>query len=464
MSVLLALRGNLETEVVTSLSQAKPPIPVARRCADLAEVLAAAQAGVGSIAIINDADMTFVHELHSCGVQIVAVGAGENGRERGIDAICSPFASDVIACVQSLIRNPISVAGENKVARPENPRHQGRLVAIWGSAGSPGRSVVARDLAAEFAVRAFEGNTRSQGRKNLRGRSGSNKKRSLRRFAPRDDGGGVVSSRDDEGGVVSSRDDGKGRTARQTLLIDADTYSPSLAQLVSLNQESSALIAAARHINMGKISVGTVADLCVDIAGFSFLAGLNVGSRWREVPSPVARELFMQAKKGWDVTIVDIASQAERRDFSYDDERDGVACELLELADDVVIVGQAGVLGVRRLLGCLDEAEKRELSRVHIALTHVRRSRRTGDDRQEIGSILSAKGYENVHWISEDRRAYEEAETRGLVLREVDKTCQAVKDIASLADAIVSGDCSESAAAVEADIVPVRAQFAPTYA
>ena len=402
MSVLLALRGTLETEVLTCLSNAKPSISVARRCADLVEVLAAAQAGIGSIAIIEDADMTFIHDLHACGVQIVAVGAGENGRERGIDAICSPFAPDVLACVQSLIRNPI-VPDSTVPVMPEKPKRQGLLIAVWGSSGSPGRSVIARDLAAEFAARSYMGDSCSRG-------WGRRKKR------------GVVSS-----DAMSS-----------TLLIDADTYSPSLAQLVSLNQESSALIAAARQINMGKVAVEDIEKLCVPVGDFSFLAGLNVGSRWREIPSPVARELFTQVKEGWDVTVVDCAAQAERRDFSYDDERDGVTCELLELADDIVIVGQTGVLGVRRLLNCLDEAEKKDLPRIHIAVTRVRRSRKTGDDRQEIGRMLAMKGYEDITWISEDRPAYEEAENRGMLLREVNASSQAVKDISGLAEAIAS--------------------------
>ncbi|MBR6459198.1 MAG: hypothetical protein IKS49_03425 [Actinomycetaceae bacterium] len=400
MSVLLALRGSLESEVVTALGSAKPPIVVARRCADLAEVLAAAQAGIGSIAVIEDADMTFIHDLHSCGVQIVAVGAGENGRERGIDAICSPFAAEVLACVQSLMSNPLPIANREVSSEPEA---DGRLIAVWGTAGSPGRSVLARDLAAEFAARACGENERVRG-----------------------------------WGRRKKREADLSDTASFTLLIDADTYSPSLAQLVALNQESSALIAAARHINMGKISTESLSELCVPVGGFSFLAGLNVGSRWREIPSPVARELFTQAKKGWGVTVVDCAAQAEKRDFSYDDERDGVTCELLEAADDIVIVGQAGVLGVRRLLNCLDDASKRDLPRVHIAVTRTRKSRKTGDDRQEIGRILAMKGYENVHWISDDRSVYEEAENRGMLLREVNASSQAVKDIAGLADAIAS--------------------------
>lgn len=408
MSVLLALRGSLETEVVTALGSAKPPIVVARRCADLAEVLAAAQAGIGSIAVIEDADMTFIHDLHSCGVQIVAVAAGENGRERGIDAICSPFATEVLSCVQSLISNPLPVSSREV---PSEPQAEGQLVAVWGSAGSPGRSVLARDLAAEFAARNCAEPSRSRG-------WGRWKKERLRRGL--------------------SRNDGEGSAARHTLLIDADTYNPSLAQLVSLNQESSALIAAARRINMGKISTESLSELCVSVSDFSFLAGLNVGSRWREIPAPIARELFSQAKKGWGVTVVDCAAQAEKRDFSYDDERDGVTCELLEAADDIVIVGQTGVVGVRRLLNCLDEVGKRDLSRVHIAVTHTRKSRKTGDDRQETGRILAMKGYKNVHWISEDRNVYEEAENRGMLLREVSASSQAVKDIASLADAIAS--------------------------
>ncbi|MBR5950356.1 MAG: hypothetical protein IKZ87_02875, partial [Actinomycetaceae bacterium] len=131
----------------------------------------------------------------------------------------------------------------------------------------------------------------------------------------------------------------------------------------------------------------------------------------------------------------------------------------------IVVVGKAGVLGVRRLLTCLDEARRKELPRIHVVVTRVRRSRKTGDDRAEIARILAMKGYENVHWITEDTKTYEEAENRGMLLREVNHLAGPVKDIAGLAAAIASRPiATECEAENRHDNMVVRARFAPAYA
>lgn len=424
MSVLLAVTGDLETDILLHLAEAKPPITVARRCADRAEMLGAAQAGLGSVAVVEDADMAFIHELHSCGVQVLGVGASGQARSRGFDAVCSPYGAEVRACVLQLLERPVPELVE--VAVPA--REPGRIVGVWGTDGSPGRSCLARDLAAAFA---HGGEWRSR------------RSRFVRRAWRR-------------------RQAEEGENRAKVLLIDADTRNPSLAQLLSLDQESSAIAAVARKIGLGEGSPELLESAAVPVAGFDFLAGLNRGSRWRELSEPVVREIFAQARAGWNVTVVDCAAGAERNSDGYGPERDAATLELLEAADDVVLLGRATPVGIRRLLDRIDEAGDMGVCRLHVALVRSRATGRASEGEADVVRMLADKGIEEFVWLGDDRTRYEEAERRGLTLAEIAPTSGGVRAVDELAERIADAGPVIDANVSETRGGPVRAVFAPS--
>ncbi len=407
MSILLAITGPLESEILVELAQARPPIAVARRCADHAEVLGAARAGLGTVAVVEDADLAFVESLHRCGVRVVGIGPSGAARHRGFDALCSPHASEVRACIAHMLADPLEPAND-----AEESGRAGRLIAVWGTNGAPGRSTLARDLAAALAAaEPAESETARSRRWRFAGRAAR---------VP------------------------EAASAPSVLLVDADTVSPSLAQLLSLNQESSALAVAARKINLGEASSTLLPDLCVPVAGFDFLAGFNRGNRWREMPEPVARELFAQAKRGWDHVVADCAPGIERSEYGYDSDRDCATLELLDAADDVLLVGRASPVGIRRLLERFDEAADIGIERLHVVVNRVRRGRFAEAEEREIGALLAERGVEETTWIRDDDARYSQAELRGLVLREVAPACPAAADVAGLAARLLArGSCVE---------------------
>ncbi len=73
MSVLLCVSGDLEVQIVEGLARLDPAVPVLRRCADMIELIACAQAGIGEIAVVDDIDVTTASELHGRGLRIVGV-------------------------------------------------------------------------------------------------------------------------------------------------------------------------------------------------------------------------------------------------------------------------------------------------------------------------------------------------------------------------------------------------------
>lgn len=433
MSVLLCVSGELEVQIVEHLAEVEPPIEVLRRCADLIEVVASAQAGVGSIAIVDDIDVTTAADLHLCGIRIIGVLQRMDpaaARHVGCDAIASPFADDVVACLRGLgnrtsrpsdgtpgdsgnraagahgadahnggraIAGDADAAGHQEIApllrecAISGPVAEGssvdaawengagggagRVIAVWGSSGSPGRSTVARDLAWTVA------------------------------------------------------------TQIPTLLVDADVHSPSMAQLVGLDQETSALVAVARAINTGEEGPALIERACTRLGHLDLLPGLNTGARWREVPRPVADKLWATVRRGWEFIVVDCAAQSEARGHGFEMERDGVTLSLLDEADDVLIVGQAGPLGLRRLIAQLDQATDLGIENPRVVVTKL--SRRPMHTRSETAAVLLEAGIHEFVGIHDGRDPLMQAENRGLVLHEAFPTCAAAKDIVDLAERLL---------------------------
>src|SRR5690625_5761027 len=78
LGILLAMRGGAEEALLRQLHN-HSSVTVARRCADGAEVLSAALAGVGDAAVIDahlGVERSFVLRLRKAGVKAIVVAAG----------------------------------------------------------------------------------------------------------------------------------------------------------------------------------------------------------------------------------------------------------------------------------------------------------------------------------------------------------------------------------------------------
>src|SRR5699024_12808608 len=81
LGILLAMRGAAEEALLRQLHN-HPSVTVARRCADGAEVLSAALAGVGDAAVIDahlGVERSFVLRLRTAGGQAIVVAAEHEG-------------------------------------------------------------------------------------------------------------------------------------------------------------------------------------------------------------------------------------------------------------------------------------------------------------------------------------------------------------------------------------------------
>jgi MinD-like ATPase involved in chromosome partitioning or flagellar assembly len=175
---------------------------------------------------------------------------------------------------------------------------RGRIVAVWGPAGAPGRTTVAIGVADEAA-----------------------------------------------------------RLGVPTLLIDADPYGGTVAQSLGLGEETSGLALACRDAVAGRLETVRLAQRSRQLRPrLRVLTGLVRSDRWREVRPAGLRGVFEEARRLCPLTVVDCGFCLEQDEQDAGgSQRNGATLVALAVADTVLCVGTPGPIGLHRLTRGLDE-------------------------------------------------------------------------------------------------------------
>ena len=177
-----------ENELVAALDRPGSPMTVLRRCVDIGDVLAIATTGQAAVAIVSAdlrrLDTEAVTRLRASGVAVVGVHPAADQRARarlerigitalvpddaGTDAGAGGRRATAVTDLADLARagpRAVRSAGRAAAARRrsvdveelDGPAPRGRVVAVWGPTGAPGRTTVATGLAVEIgAARAAD--------------------------------------------------------------------------------------------------------------------------------------------------------------------------------------------------------------------------------------------------------------------------------------------------------------------
>ncbi|GIG28244.1 AAA family ATPase [Cellulomonas marina] len=430
--VLTALPGVAEALLVAAAGRS-PRLDVVRRCADLAELLAAAEAGLGSVALLSGALAHLDHDalaaLRGSGALLVGVAAPGDEREAdrlrawGVDALVLAPGDD--AAADAVVREVLAAlarreatdpagttgghirqagtgspapwspppvpprraepasSGSRPAAPTEPPPARGQLVAVWGPTGAPGRTTVAVTLAAELAA-----------------------------------------------------------LGHRTLLADADTYGGSVAATVGMLDEAPGLAAAARAAAQGGLDLPTLARHSPLLApGLRVLSGLARADRWPELGPAALDVVWDRARDLAAVTVVDTGFCLEEDELlSYDTRaprRNAATTGALDAADTVVAVGSADPVGLQRLVRGLDELARRPAAagaRLVVVLNRVRSSTAgPGGERALREALERYAGVQDAVLVPEDRPALDAALLAGRLLREVAPASPARRALVGLA-------------------------------
>ena len=224
-------------------------------------------------------------------------------------------------------------------------------IAIWGAAGSPGKSSLALSLASELAS-----------------------------------------------------------AGHRVFLLDADTSAPSLDLLLGLTDHPAGVAAACRLVSQGRFDLQQLERLSVPLTTgrgqVTLMTGLSDPERWPEL-SPDRVSLILQvAQSNFDFVLVDLASSLEvglLLGFGGVD-RTEITRQVLVEADQVIMVCAADPVGVHRFLQAA--ATLRELQPKGELLTIVNRLRKSvlgAGAKQQVSESLSRLGQiEVAAFIADD--------------------------------------------------------------
>ncbi|HEY6934573.1 MAG TPA: chromosome partitioning protein [Marmoricola sp.] len=379
ISLLVAAAGaDWEVETLGALDAAG--MVVLRRCVDVPDLLAAATAGQASVAVVAadlpglDADA--VGHLQRHDVRVVGVVPDLAAHDRlariGVTAAVRTPAGDagatardtaaaIVAAVQDTALGELPPDPDPALPAPVTGGARGRVVAVWGPAGAPGRSTVAAGLAAEQA-----------------------------RHEP-------------------------------CVLVDADPYGGSLAQALGILDEVSGLLAAARLANAGSLDQRSFAS-CRRRVGdrLEVLTGLPRADRWPEVRAGVLERVLDLAGEIGDV-VVDCGFSLEDDDaggFARSIGRNQLTLDAIALADEVVVVGAADPVGLSRLArGLMELRERAAPQRIRVVVNRMRETL-GWRERDVLGMVEGYGAPVGVHLLPDDRASVDRALVSGRTLPE----------------------------------------------
>ncbi|MGC4173841.1 hypothetical protein [Demequina sp.] len=379
--VVIAVSSQAEDAIAAAIA-AHPDLTLVRRCADLAEALAAASAGVAGVAVVSPQrhlDRVTLGELAHMRVRVVGV-AGDDREERALMALGLNVvrADDPagVAEAAATARNAVVV----ETPDPEPVVATGRMVAVWGPTGAPGRTSVAVNLAAAVA------------------------------------------------------------RERSALLVDLDTYGAAVAQTLAIHDDAPGIAAVARAAAQGEADAATVRRHSHMVhENLAVLTGLPRPGRWAEIPAAALEAAWPAMRAAAAVTVIDCgfglagAESASRRDAA--------TIAALAEADVVVAVGTAEPVGMQRLvdaLGDVRDAVPGVREKTIVAVNRVRRSVAGPNPERQVADALARYAGVGQAWmIPWDPRTADLAALRGATWREVAPRGAASHAVGRLGEALL---------------------------
>jgi Flp pilus assembly CpaE family ATPase len=387
---------------------------IARRCPDLADLLAVAGSGLCQVAMVSadlrSLDRTALDHLRECSVSVVGIYppgdemAELHLRQLGISTVIAADASgEVIQQALDALDGEPSSAGaggpddvtESARARggrvavsdapidggpgsdgqvsegggagrdDDGPEDGGLIIAVWGPAGAPGRTTVALNLASELA-----------------------------------------------------------RLGQPTVLVDADTYGGCIAQSLSLLDEAPGLAAATRSADQGSLDLAVLARLAPEVCpGLRVLTGIPKAERWPELRAAALEHVLSLSRSLGRFTIIDCGfSLEDDEELSYDTlapRRNAATLTSLAVADQVLAVGAGDPIGLQRLVRGLQELGTVASPSPRVVINRVRASAVGSRPERRIREALTRfAGIDELRFIPDDPATMDSALLAGRSLAE----------------------------------------------
>ncbi len=338
MQIPVVTVGQSTQDLVGELEKLHGPVTVVRRCGELAELLAACQSGLARAAVVlgdaTELTATLVDRLSAVGVVVIVLADDdEAARLRSIGAVVTTCSTDPAALAGQIAAAVATAAGTpdgcdaaaalpterpalrtaahgipaaDSAAGTKSPAavRPARILAVWGPTGAPGRTTVAINMAAELAASGLS-----------------------------------------------------------VLLVDADSYGPSISASLGLLDESAGLAQACRLADQGLLTAEGLRNVAAPVVftggQMRVLTGLTRADRWPELRSAALAGVLGLCREVADVTVIDCGFCLETdEELSFDTAapcRNAATLRSLAAADTIYAIGAADAVGLPRLVRGLAE-------------------------------------------------------------------------------------------------------------
>jgi len=408
--VLLVAAGAAWESAALALLAERRDVVVLKRCVDVDDLLASAASGQADTAVVAleapGFDLAAVDHLRRHGVRPVGVAPGgphlDPARVRAsrigvravvadddLGSLAGAVTADepepsVVAATAHRSDGPDGADGSDRsdadVPAYDEPRPRGRVVAVWGPAGAPGRTTLATALAAVLGQR------------------------------------------------------------HRTTLVDADPCGASVAQVLGVLDEVSGLLAAARLAGAGMLeerfsSVQRALD-----GRLTVVTGLPRPDRWSEV-RPGTLELLVDLAAAAGHVVLDTGSSLEGAEGDHAGRagRHQLTLASLEVADEIVLVGTPDPVGLSRLArAAVELGELHPHTPMRVVVNRMRAS--IGWSERDVTQMVT--GFADpagLHFLPEDQGAVDRALVTGRSLVDTGPDAPLVAAIRALADDLVGG-------------------------
>ena len=291
MDILLATSADL-TESARRHGHAVVAVPESG-----AAILVALDSGTPQLAVVScDPAVLTGTVLSACdarGIRVIGV-IGSDAHRRHAAVLGLHETIDETGDWSAVER---AIAGQQREARPSGGR--GTVIAVWGPAGSPGRSTIATGIAAELAA-----------------------------------------------------------SGHSVVLGDVDTHAASIAPSLGLLDEAPGFAAACRLAGTGSLTLTELERVAQrypsSLGSFRVLTGLGRPTRWPEL-SHDRVQATIEMCRGWvDYTVLDTGASLENDEEISSDlhapRRNAATLTAIREADVVVAVASCDPVGLSRFL------------------------------------------------------------------------------------------------------------------
>lgn len=398
--VLLAVPG-LAQEPDLVVAAPSRGVQVRRRCVDAVDLLAAAATDPRAAIVLGSGlprlSADAVERMASGGRRLIGLAADVSDADllRALGVVDIVVAGPTPAATMEHLAAALAAAGQASTsptgvwstgvwspaaAAPETASQGcGRVVAVWGPMGAPGRTTIAIGLAEALA-----------------------------------------------------------ESGRRVCLADADTYAPSVAMSLGVIEESSGLIVACRHADNGSLTTAALGGLVRQVRpGWVVLGGLARPDRWPDLRAGALDRVWAACRESFDVTVVDVGFCLEDDDAAgpWSRRRNAAALTALAVADEVVAVADASSSGAARVVPrWADLGERAPAARLSLV-----RNRSDGHGRPWVDAVRAAGLPGPLRSIPRDQRALASCWDRGRSLGEGAPRSRIRRAVRELAVELVAG-------------------------